>query len=156
MPLRGSSATKYENVGATFRASDEVDDLHAKSARVFSVTNLTTSTVVLGRTHITYKISTQDRTHARATTQTQLSPLTVPPRTQRRLAHANASLTSRSEALVSRHDALLRQLHRPLRPCLRLLRALALQVAFAPDLVELQAREADVLRLAVSSLYIHV
>ena len=49
-------------------------------------------------------------------------------------------LTSRSEALVSRHDALLRQLHRPLRPCLRLLRALALQVALAPDLVELQTR----------------
>ena len=56
-------------------------------------------------------------------------PHTPPPR----------SLTSRSEALVSRHDALLRQLHRPLRPCLRLLRALALQVALAPDLVELQA-----------------
>ena len=47
---------------------------------------------------------------------------------------------------MSRHDALLRQLHRPLRPCLSLLRALELQVAFAPDLVELQAREADVLR----------
>ena len=40
-------------------------------------------------------------------------PHTPPPR----------SLTSRSEALVSRHDALLRQLHRPLRPCLSLLRA---------------------------------
>ena len=53
-----------------------------------------------------YKISTQDRTHARAT-QTQLSPLTVPPRTQRRSAHANASLTAltaQSEALVSRHE----------------------------------------------------
>ena len=33
---------------------------------------------------------------------------------------------------MSRYDALLRQLHRPLRPCLRLLRALALQVALAP------------------------
>ena len=65
---------------------------------------------------------------------------TVPPRTQpRRPSHTTASLTSRSEALVSRHDALLRQLHRPLRPGLRLLRALALQVALAPDLVELQA-----------------
>ena len=50
---------------------------------------------------------------------------------------------------MSRHDALLRQLHRSLRLCLRLLRALALQVALAPDLVELQACEADVLQLAV-------
>ena len=55
---------------------------------------------------------------------------------------------------MSRHDALLRQLHRPLRPCLRLLRALALQVALAPDLVELQACEADVLRLAYSIWYV--
>ena len=74
--------------------------------------------------------------------------------TPRRPSHANASLTSRilsHETLVSRHDALCASSTAACL-CLRPLRALALhaRVALAPDLVELQACKADVLRLAVA------
>ena len=118
----------------------------------------TSSTLHTQGTKILHKnLNPGQDTRARNNTNPAQSPNgptthSTPPRTRQRLTRELTSCSSTDgEALVhvSRHDALLRQLHRPLRPGLRLLRALALQVALAPDLVELQARCAVLLRYVI-------
>ena len=66
--------------------------------------------------------------------------------------HPHPSLTHTLSApeLVGRQDPRLRELHRQLHPHLSPLRPLALCLPLALDLVELQARQPDKLRLAIA------